>query len=143
MMNMAIRGRLSEHQWARVAPILESMNRRGPRGRNDRLFIEAVTWVLRTGAPWRDLPVSFGKWSSVYKRFRRWAMAGRWKSIKSALSQPNEPHGLLLIDSTIVEAHPHAAGALKKRATPMGRRSGDLEEASRRRSMRSFPKKAG
>ena len=110
---MDSRCRLTNEQWARLAPVLARMKRRGPRGRDDRQFIEAVVWVLRTGAPWRDLPDSLGKWSTVYQRFRRWALAGRWERIRCAISRHAAPGDLLLIDITIVKAHPQAAGVRK------------------------------
>jgi transposase len=94
--------------------MVAGLTARGPRSGCDRSFVDGVVWILRTGAPWRDLPPSFGKWSTVYQRFRRWAVAGRWESLRRALSAPNEPNDLLLIDSTIVKAHPHAAGARRK-----------------------------
>lgn len=111
---MGSRRGLSEAQWERLAPIVRGSRRR--RARSDRRFIEAVVWVLRTGAPWRDLPPTLGKWSTVYQRFRRWAVAGRWELLRRALAgRRAEPDELLLIDSTIVKAHPHAAGARKRR----------------------------
>lgn len=70
-----------------------------------------MVWVRRTGAPWRDLPNGLGKSSTVYRRFRRWAVAGRWECLGRALSGTVRPDDLLLIDSTIEMAHRHAAGA--------------------------------
>jgi transposase len=116
---------LTNEQWARLAPALARMKRRGPPGRDDRQFIEAIVWILRTGAPWRDLPNSLGRWSTVYQRFRRWALAGRWEGLRCAVSRRASPAELLLIDSTIVKAHPHAAGV-------RGRRQ-DLEALGRSR----------
>ena len=102
---------LTESQWERLAPVVSGARRREPGGRSDRRFIEAVVRVLRTGVPWRDLPARFGKWSTVYRRFRRWAVAGRWEYLRWALVGKSQRDDLLLIDSTIVKAHPHAAGA--------------------------------
>jgi putative transposase len=76
-----------------------------------RRFLEGVVGILRTGAPWRDLAERFGRWDRVYRRYRRWALAGRWEALRTLLSR-SEHRGFLLIDSTIVKAHPHAAGAL-------------------------------
>jgi transposase len=76
-----------------------------------RGFIEAVVWVLRTGCPWRDLQSCFGRWSKVYRRFRRWAVAGRWKVLHQRLCESLPEISVLWIDSTAVRAHGHAAGA--------------------------------
>lgn len=104
---------ISDATWQRLAPVVLGLTRRGPKGRNDRRFFEAVLWILRTGAPWRDLPESLGLWSSVYQRFRRWAKAGRWSRLHLAFSRSPTSKTWLQIDSSIVKAHGHAAGALK------------------------------
>jgi transposase len=109
---MRERSAISSEQWALVAPAIVSATRRGPKGRNDRGFFEAIGWILRTGAPWRDLPVGYGQWSAIYRRFRRWALAGRWEALRRILER--RAATLALLDSTIVKAHPHAAGALRR-----------------------------
>jgi transposase len=78
-----------------------------------RLFIEAVYWIMRTGAPWRDLPAEFGQWNSVFNRYADWTNKGVWQKMMVHFS--NDPDlEWLLLDSTIVRAHPCAAGAPKK-----------------------------
>ena len=99
-------------RWARVAPLVARVVGRGPRG-NLRHFLEAVVWILRSGAPWRDLAEGFGNWQSVYRRYRRWALNGRWEKLRQTIGLSARPK-LLLIDSTIVKAHAHAAGALRR-----------------------------
>ena len=119
---------ISNEQWEQLAPALAAVTRRGPKGGDDRGFVEALLWILRTGAPWRDLPQAFGKWTRSYRRFRRWAVAGRWESLRG--SSRRAPSRLLLIDSTIIKAHPHAAGALRRTggqaAQALGRSRGGL-----------------
>lgn len=82
----------------------------GARGSREgvRRFIEGVGWMLRTGAPWRDLPERFGLWNSAFRRFRRWVSSGRWSHVVQRQAEPTE---WVLLDSTIIKAHPDAAGA--------------------------------
>jgi transposase len=84
------------------------------------MFIEAVLSRARTGTPWRDLPADFGHWDAVYNRFRRWEARGIWRQLWERLQTEDCRVALhLFIDATIVRAHQHAAGALKKtEATP-------------------------
>ena len=77
-----------------------------------RLVLDGIFWIARTGSPWRDLPEEFGKWSSVYRQFRRWTLAGLWEGILEALNESGlVPDALQMIDSTVVRAHHQAAGA--------------------------------
>ena len=105
-----VRAQLDERQWLRLTTILESQRGAGRRGKNDRGFIEAVLWWLRTGVPWRDLPTEFGPWQTVFNRFDRWSVTGRWTRLFAALrSDPDDEwHSL---DSTINRAHQHAASS--------------------------------
>jgi transposase len=100
-------------QWLAIAPRVARLTRHGPKG-DLRTFLEGVVWILRTGAPWRDLAERFGRWDRVYRRYRRWALAGRWEVLRGLVSKSEERRLFLLIDSTIVKAHPHAAGALRR-----------------------------
>ncbi|GAB4045564.1 hypothetical protein GCM10028774_66870 [Spirosoma jeollabukense] len=106
---------ITDQQWAKMAQLLPG--KAGDVGRSatdNRLFINAVLWIARGGAPWRDLPERFGPWNSVYRRFRRWAKAGVWQTVFEELQEPDLDW--LMIDSTVVRAHQHAAG--QKKVTP-------------------------
>ncbi len=104
------RHRLSDAQWERIAPVIAGKpGDPGRHGENNRLFVEAVLWLARTGAPWRDLPAEFGNWNSIFRRFRRWAKNGVWARILEILIEdPDLEH--LIIDATIIRTHQHAAG---------------------------------
>ena len=106
-----IRTVLTDVQWERIAPLLPGKKGDpGRSGENNRRFVEGVLWVVRTGAPWRDLPDCFGKWFSVWKRFRRWALKGVFERLFQALSdEPDFEYAL--IDGTIIKVHRHATGA--------------------------------
>jgi transposase len=106
-----IRTVLTDVQWERIAPLLPGKEGDpGRSGEDNRRFVEGVLWIVRTGAPWRDLPESFGKWSSVWKRFRRWALKGVFEKLFQALShEPDFEYAL--IDGTIIKVHRHATGA--------------------------------
>lgn len=97
-------------------PRYHKIARREPPALRDRMFIEAVLYLARTGTPWRDLPADFGHWDAVYNRFRRWEARGIWRQLWERLRAEDCRVALyLFIDATIVRAHQHAAGALKKR----------------------------
>lgn len=104
---------LSDAQWQRIEYLLPGkLTDKGGRAADNRLFVEAVLWIARTGSPWRDLPREFGNWHSVYVRFSRWETYGVWHRIAEALQDEADLEELF-IDSTIVRAHQHAAGAQK------------------------------
>src|SRR5229473_3050543 len=85
----------------------------------DRRVLDGIFYILRTGAPWRDLPERYGPYTSVYNRFNRWAKAGVWGRVFAALAR-GSPTSLRLIDSSIVRAHQHSAGAKKGAAKRSG-----------------------
>ena len=102
---------LSDEQWSRIEPLIAGKKGdRGRTGKNNRLFVDGVFWIMRTGAPWRSLPEKFGKWNTVFKRFERWARKGVWERILKTLSKDADTEWLMM-DSTIVRAHQNAAGA--------------------------------
>ena len=106
-----IRRELTDAQWARIAKLVPGKEGdKGRHGEDNRLFVDAVLWVSRSGAPWRFLPDEFGKWNSVYTRFMRWSRTGRWESLFKALADDPD-FGHIMIDATIVRAHQHASGA--------------------------------
>ena len=106
---------LRNDQWKRIEPLLPGKEGdRGRTGADNRLFVEAVLWMARTGAPWRDLPKQFGPWNSVFRRFSRWADKGVWQTVFATLATDADFEEVFL-DSTIVRAHQHAAGAAKKK----------------------------
>jgi putative transposase len=104
---------LTDAQWLRIEWLCAGKaGDKGRHGDDNRLFVDAVLWIARAGAPWRDLPPEFGGWNSVFRRFRRWAKTGVWERIFNALMEDPD-FEYLIIDSTIVRAHQHAAGAKK------------------------------
>jgi transposase len=116
---MSVRLLLTDETWAEIAPILATLKSRAgsPPVLSDRMFLEAVLYLARTGTPWRDLPADFGHWDAVYNRFRRWERRGIWRRLWERLQGGDCPLTCdLFIDATIVRAHQHAAGALKKTA---------------------------
>lgn len=108
---------LSDSQWARIAHLLPGKAAdRGRTAADNRSFVEAILWMMRAGAPWRDLPERFGNWNSVYQRFARWSKGKVWYRVFAELAKDADFEELYL-DSTIVRAHQHAAGAQKKVGT--------------------------
>jgi transposase len=102
---------LDDERYERLKPYLAGLwGQVGASAKDTRLFLEAVFHVLRTGCPWRDLPECYGKWSTAYKRFNRWAVKGLWEAIFEVLCADADFEWLML-DSTVVRAHQHAAGA--------------------------------
>ena len=103
---------ISDHVWYLLSPHLPGKaGDWGGTARDNRLFINAVLWILRTGAPWRDLPPDYGNWNNTHRRFCRWRDKGIWESLlEMAIDEPD--FEWLMIDATHVKVHPHAAGAV-------------------------------
>ena len=106
---MAKRYELSDAQWARIEGLLPGKD--GDRGRtakDNRVFVDGVLWVLRSGARWSDLPERYGKWKSVHKRFSRWAKTGVWERVFAVLTKDRR-NEYLMLDTSLVRAHQQAA----------------------------------
>ena len=135
---MSIRLLLTEEAWAEIASILAAIKSRAgsPPVLSDRMFIEAVLYLARTGTPWRDLPEAFGRWDAVYNRCRRWEARGIWRRLWEHLQGGDYPRARhIFIDATIVRAHQHVAGALKKTEAKPHRLWAALGAACRPKSM--------
>jgi transposase len=132
------RGDLTDRQWARIHPLLPPprppKGSKGGRPRNDdRTMINGILWILRTGAPWPDLPARYGPPSSVSTRLYRWQDSGLWDRIFAIVQAEADAAGDLdwethHVDATVIRAHQHAAGA--KKGTLKPRRSGGAKAAS-------------
>ena len=110
---MRRRHEISDANWEIISPLLPGKEGDpGRTGEDNRQFVNAVFWLAKTGAPWRDLPERFGNWNSVFRRFTRWSKKGVWQRVLEALGGDNDLEELML-DSSIVRAHQHAAGAKK------------------------------
>jgi len=115
---------LRDDQWARIEHLLPGKaSDRGVTAKDNRRFVEAVLWIMRTGSPWRDLPAEYGHWHRTYVRFSRWREKGVFERIAQAFVSDADMESLFL-DSTIVRAHQHSSGAKKKRAD----RTSDVRE---------------
>lgn len=103
---------LSDQTWALLEPHLPGRaGAWGGNARDNRQFINAVLWILRTGAPWRDLPPDYGSWSNTHRRFIRWRDKGIWEGLLAKIMQDTD-FEWLMIDATHCKVHPHAAGAV-------------------------------
>jgi transposase len=134
---MRHRHAISDDDWDRIKDILPGLpGQHGKVAKDNRLFVDAALWIARTGAPWRDLPERFGNWNSAWRRFDRWSRKGVWRRAFEVLRDPDLEW--LILDSTIIRAHPCAAGAKKKGTGPAARTSRPSDAAgaaSGRRSM--------
>jgi transposase len=114
------RHEIKDEDWERIKDMLPGQpGDPGVTAKDNRLFINAVLWIAKTGAPWRDLPERFGPWGSVWKRLDRWAKKGVWQRAFEALQDPDLEW--MILDSTVVRAHQHAAGAEKGGETTIRR----------------------
>jgi transposase len=108
------RHELTDEQYQKIENMLPGRKENaGVTAKDNRMFLNGVMWILKTGAPWRDLPERYGNWKNVHRRFSRWSKGGVFSKIFRALSEDADME-FLLLDGTIVKAHQHAAGAKKK-----------------------------
>jgi transposase len=114
---------LTDEEWARLEPLLPDRSpRRGGRWAEHRAVIDGVLWRTRTGSPWRDLPAEYGNWKTVYNRHRRWSADGTWartldelrRSCDRDVEADQSREWAVGVDSTVVRAHQHAAGARRR-----------------------------
>ena len=106
---MVKRYELTDAQWQRIEALLPGkVGDPGRSGVDNRLFVNGVLWVLRSGAHWHDLPERYGKWKSVHTRFARWAKAGVWERVFKVLTADRR-NQYLMLDTTLVRAHQQAA----------------------------------
>jgi transposase len=119
-----MRYELTDEEWAAIKPMLPNKPRGVPRV-NDRRVLNGIFWVLRSGAPWRDLPDDFGPYTICYNRFIRWRRAGVWGRIMNALTSAHDA-SVQMIDTSIVRVHQHGACIIRNRRQSMGRSRGGL-----------------
>jgi transposase len=119
-----MRYELSDPEWTAIRPMLPNKPRGVPRA-DDRRVLNGIFWVLRSGAPWRDLPNDFGPYTTCYNRFIRWRRAGVWRRIMDALAAAHDA-SVQMIDTSIVRVHQHGACIVRNRNQSMGRSRGRL-----------------
>jgi transposase len=136
------RGDLTDAEWRIFDRLLPERGERGPPVSDKRRKVNGILWVLRTGAPWRDMPARYGNWNSVFVRFTRWSKLGVWDAAFETLASLGPPADAEhAIDSTIVRAHQHAAGV--KGGIKIGKRWGARAAASQPKSICAPTLKAG
>jgi transposase len=119
-MNAQRRHELTDDQWERLVPLLPPQRPQTGRPNHDhRTVINGILWILRTGAPWRDLPARYGRWQTVYSRFRRWKQMGIWERMLGSLQQEAAQDATLddsvaYLDGSNVRAHQDAGGGGEK-----------------------------
>jgi len=119
-----MRYELSDYEWAAIKPMLPNKPRGVPRV-NDRRVLNGIFWVLRSGAPWRDLPETYGPRTTCYNRFVRWRRAGVWDQIIDALAAGHDA-AVQMIDTSVVRVHQHGACVADNNHQDMGRSRGGL-----------------
>ena len=128
---------LTDFEWSVIEPLLP-MDRRGPKPKNNRQVLNGIFWVLRAGAPWRDMPERYGPYTTAYNRFNRWRKAGIWDRLMDAIVKAYNGK-VQMIDSSIVRVHQHASGVKKRVEFVVW---GEAEVASPRKSTPGSMRKA-
>jgi transposase len=128
---------LTGFEWSVIEPLLPK-NRRGVKPKNNRRILNGMFWVLRAGAPWRDLPERYGSYTTAYNRFNRWRKAGIWDGLMDAIVKAHDGK-VQMIDSSIVRVHQHASGPKKRVEIVVW---DEAEAASPQRSTRVSTRKA-
>jgi transposase len=136
-----MRYELTDDEWTAINPMLPNKPRGVPRV-NDRRVLNGIFWVLRSGAPWRDLPGSFGPYTTCYNRFVRWRRAGVWAKIMNALAGAHDA-AVQMIDTSIVRVHQHGACITRNRRQSMGRSRAGLTSKMPRRLRSGRRRKGG
>ena len=127
---------LTDFEWSVIEPLLPRASEAANR-RNDRRVLNGIFWVLRAGAPWRDLPERYGPYTTAYNRFNRWRKAGVWDRLMDAVIKAHDGK-VQMIDSSIVRVHQHASGVKKRVEFVVW---GEVAEASARKSTRGSTRK--
>ncbi|MDQ3765620.1 MAG: IS5 family transposase [Actinomycetota bacterium] len=117
---------LTDGEWAQLEPLLPDRTPcRGGRWVDHQMVINGVLWRTRTGSPWRDLPEDYGNWKTTYNRHRRWSADGMWERVLDELRRDADrnqgPQWTVAVDSGVVRAHQHAAGARHQPPTDLTR----------------------
>jgi transposase len=128
---------LTDFELSVIEPLLPK-NRRGVKPKNNRRILNGMFWVLRAGAPWRDLPERYGSYTTAYNRFNRWRKAGIWDGLMDAIVKAHDGK-VQMIDSSIVRVHQHASGPKKRVEIVVW---DEAEAASPQRSTRVSTRKA-
>jgi transposase len=112
---MVGRGEITDKAWERMAPLLPENGQRGGQWQDHRKVVNGILCKLRTGAPWRDLPERYGPWQTCYDRLVRWRRDGIWDRLLEHVQTKSDAVGevewVVSVDSSVVRAHQHAAGA--------------------------------
>ena len=128
---------LTDFEWSVIEPLLP-MDRRGPKPKENRKVLNGIFWVLRAGAPWRDLPERYGPYTTAYNRFNRWRKAGIWDRLMDAVVKAHDGK-VQMIDSSIVRVHQHASGVKKRVEIVVW---AEAEAGSRQKSTRASTRRA-